>query len=51
MNSDSHSHSHFQKQVGSQKQVDYVSTFNYVSGDINEVGISTIKQGGRLPGI
>jgi hypothetical protein len=39
--------------VGSQNQIGYLSTFKDVVrfSDINEVGISTIKHGGRLPGI
>jgi hypothetical protein len=45
--------------IGYRNQISYVSTFNCVSTftcgststDINEVGISTIKHGGRLPGI
>lgn len=43
----------YQTQVGSQTQVGYVSTFKGSESfyDINEVGISTIKHGGRLPGI
>lgn len=39
--------------VGYRNLISYVSTFNcgLTSTEINEIGISTVKQGGRLPGI